>query len=111
MSPETGVAGFVAGLTACGAEPAVIDGIVFYRVEPVDGALAGTSVETAVETAELQRWPLVPPHWIHLPGDIRFPRTNTQQSTKAGWLKHSRQIGAWGGDPRTERAWLSHVRG
>jgi hypothetical protein len=110
MLPETGVEGFIAGLKTCGANPNLSDGLVHYEVEPVEGAMRGTVVVTAVEVAEVQRWPLVPPHWIHLPSEVRFSRTNSQGSSKPGWLKHSRQIAGWGADARPERAWLSHVR-
>lgn len=102
---------FVDGLRRLQTEPEVRDGLVFYRVEPVEGRQAGELVETAVEVAELDGWPVVPPHWIHIPAEIALPATNSQQSTRAGWLRHSRQIRGWGGDADRERAWVAHVRG
>jgi hypothetical protein len=105
------VAAFVAGLRRLQTEPEVRDGLVVYRVEPVEGCHAGELVETAVEVAELAAWPVAPPHWIHLPAIVTLPATNSQQSPRAGWLRHSRQIRGWGGDADPERAWVAHVRG
>jgi hypothetical protein len=72
------VAAFVDGLRRQGTEPEVRDGLVVYRVEPVEGRHAGEPVETAVEVAELAGWPMVPPHWIHLPAGVTLPATNSQ---------------------------------
>ncbi len=105
------VAAFVDGLRRLRAGPIVRDGLVVYRVEPVDGRHAGELVETAVEVAELAGWPMVPPHWIHLPSVVVLPATNSQQSTRSGWLRHSRQVYGWGGDADPARAWVAHVRG
>ena len=105
------VAAFVAGLCRLQTDPDVRDGLVAYRVEPVEGCHAGEFVETAVEVAELAAWPVAPPHWIHLPAGVTLPATNSQQSLRAGWLRHSRQIRGWGGDADPERAWVAHVRG
>jgi hypothetical protein len=102
---------FVAGLDSLAAGPDRRGGLIVYQVEVVDGGLAGTTVETAVELTELANWPVAPPHWIHLPGRVVFARTNSQPSELAGWLKHSRQIQGWGNDARPIRAWLAHVRG
>lgn len=105
------VAVFVEGLCQLQTEPKVGDGLVVYRVEPVEGRYAGQPVETAVEVAELACWPLAPPHWIHLPAGVALPTTNSQQSSRSGWLRHSRQVRGWGGDAHPERAWVAHVRG
>lgn len=102
---------FVAGLVAHGASPVVDGRYVLYDVEPVDGPLAGEAVPTAVATAELLRWPLVPPHWIYLPDRIRFTRTNTQPCAIAGWTGHSRGIVGWGSDTDPAAGWVAHVRG
>jgi hypothetical protein len=105
------LAAFVEGLRRLQTDPEARDGLVVYRVEPVEGRHAGELVETAVEVAELAGWPMVPPHWIHLPVGIALPATNSQASTRSGWLRHSRQIRSWGGDTDPERAWVAHVRG
>jgi len=105
------VATFVEGLRQLQTEPEVRDGRVIYRVEPVEGRHAGELVETAVEVAELACWPLAPPHWIHLAAEVTLPATNSQQSTRSGWVRHSRQVRGWGGDAYPERAWVAHVRG
>jgi hypothetical protein len=105
------VAAFVAGLRQLQTDPAVRGGLVVYGVEPVEGRHAGELVETAVEVDELAAWPVAPPHWIHLPAGVTLPATNSQPSTEAGWLRHSRQIRGWGGDADPERAWVAHVRG
>ena len=99
------------GLQACGVPTLTLDGFITYVIEPIKGSRAGQPILTAVEVAEVQRWPAVPPHWIHLPCDIGFPRTNTQASTRPGYLRHSRQINDWGRDPDPAQAWMSHVRG
>lgn len=107
----TPVERFVADLTAAGAPGVLRQQLVFYEIEPVTGSRCGQLVHTAVEVAELASWPVAPPHWIHLPGDIAFPVTNSQQSAAAGWLRHSRQIAGWGNEAAPIRAWLAHVRG
>lgn len=107
----SGVEGFVDDMTRLGLQPRVEAGLVLYRVEPVDGARAGTPVETAVAINELARWPQVPPHWIHFLGDVTLSRTNSQPSPRPGWIMHSRQITGWGRDSDPGRGWAGHVRG
>ena len=105
-----GVRGFIEALTAQhGFNPKEDDGLVLYQITPVAGAHARTAVETAVSVIELEQWPRVPPHWIHLPAGICFPKTNSQGSLKAGWLMHSRNINNWG-DALPGICWTSHVR-
>ena len=105
----TGVQGFIDALTQLGLDPAVEAGLVIYRIEPVEGAHAGIEVESGVSTDELAPWPLAPPHWIHLSASISFLKTNSDASTKPGWLKHSRDIIGWGDAP-PGIWWTSHVR-
>lgn len=105
-----GLDGFVAGLAGCRASPAVVGQYVRYEIEAVEGRFAGESVETALAVSELARWPLVPPHWVYLPGTVTFPRTNTQACEIPGWVGHSRQILGWGHDPDPIAGWLAHVR-
>lgn len=106
---DHGVQGFIDALTELGFDPEVEDGLVVYRIEPVDGAHAGTAVVTGVSVDELSPWPQAPPHWIHLPAGVSFPETNSRSSTKADWLKHSRNVIGWG-DASPGVCWTSHVR-
>jgi len=101
---------FIQRLTELGLEPVVEAQLIIYRIEPVDGVHAGHSVVTGVETAEVGRWPLVPPHWIHLPSTIQFAHTNSQPSPKTDWTRHSRQISRWGQDADPVVGWAGHVR-
>lgn len=110
-SSADGVSGFVAALEQAGAAPELRGGVVAYQVTPVTGALAGQTVETGVGADELRAWPAAPPHWIHLPIEINFARTNTDQSsTLPGWRRHSRQPGPWNGSRPPALTWLAHVR-
>jgi hypothetical protein len=101
---------FVEGLHRCGARPRATAHHVIYTVEPVEGRFVGDPFETAVDTGELARWPLVPPHWIHLPADVTLPGTNSRSSSINGWLRHSRHIAGWGRDADPASGWLAHVR-
>ena len=106
---ETGVPRFVDDMNGLGLDAKVESGLVTFKVTPVDGACAGKPVETGVSTEELGAWPQIPPHWVHFPASVRFAHTNSDQSTKESWLKHSRNITDWGAaEPGNE--WASHVR-
>lgn len=106
-----GVDGFVAGLQRCGVEPKVRGGVVAFAVEAHLGALADTMVETAVAIDELARWPVVPPHWVHLPGHVAFAHTNANgDRCLPGWNRHSRNVRGWGDAAEPAQAWLAHVR-
>jgi len=98
------------GLHRFAAQPRLADGHVIYVIEPVEGRWAGEPLDTAVDITELSRWPLVPPHWIHLPRAVVFPSTNSRPSSLAGWTRHSRQIKGWGRDAEPAAGWLAHVR-
>ena len=104
-----GVQGFKDDMAQLGLNPRVEAGLVICRIIPVEGARAGVAVETGVSTDELTPWPQVPPHWVHLPADITFSRTNSQASPKQRWLMHSRQLNGWGNEP-PGRCWAGHVR-
>lgn len=107
---DIGIDGFIAGLRRCGQEPTIEAGVVTFTVVPLTGAHAGISVATGVGTEELSGWPAIPPHWVHLPADVAFTRSNTQASSISGWLKHSRQIAGWGNAAEPAQAWIAHVR-
>ena len=100
---------FIADVTELGLDPTVEAELVIYRVTPIDGAHAGTPVETGSSLYELGSWPQVPPHWVHFPASVRFRQTNTQPSPKSGWLMHSRQITGWDDAPPAV-GWVSHIR-
>lgn len=104
-----GVDLFVEDMAALGLVPTLEGELVVYRVTPVDGALAGEPVATGIGMDELKSWPQIPPHWLHFPDSLRFGRTNSRASSKAGWSRHSRQIAGWGDAPAGV-AWASHVR-
>lgn len=110
-SPQVGADGFIAGLRECGLDSTIEGEVVRFQVNPVTGALADTAVECGVAVEELSPWPTIPPHWLHLPSAIRFPRTNSQPSPIAGWLRHSRPAAGWGNDASPVQAYLAHVRG
>lgn len=108
---STGVDAFVLGLERCDREVRLLHGVVTFPVEVLSGVHAGTSVQTGVNTAELRGWPLTPPHWIHLPDEITFARTNTNPSPIPGWLAHSRDVRWWAATDEPAQAWIAHVRG
>ena len=110
VASDTGIDGFIAGLLRCGTEAVVEAGVVTFTVAPLTGAHAGNAVRTGVGIDELGGWPAVPPHWIHLPNTISFPRSNMQGSPIRGWVKHSRQIVGWGDAAEPAQAWISHIR-
>ena len=91
MVSQTGADGFIAGLRDGGLDPVI-------GSAPAISTIAGS-------------WPTVPPHWLHLPATIRFPRTNISPSPLGGWVRHSRPPAGWGNDAAPEQAYLAHVRG
>lgn len=108
----TGVALFLADLEEEGHEPTLQGDVIRYTVVPVTGRCAGAKVETGVHVSELQGWPTVPPHWIHLPAEIKFASTNANNVDCApGWQRHSRDTGQWVLSRRPIHIWIAHVRG
>ncbi len=103
---------FIADMTVAGA-PARAEGPrIVYDVSAVNGALAGQIVPTGVSISEVQSWPAVPPHWIHLPETVRFEQTNMDSTDCApGFIRHSRDYSYNDTSMPPARAWLSHVRG
>lgn len=102
---------FVDDMTAAGAA-AWIDGTqVLYKVQATDGQLAPEIITTGVGLADVQSWPAIPPHWVHLPETLTFPQTNEEATECPGWKRHSRDYG--NPDPTVPPAlsWLRHVRG
>lgn len=103
---------FIDEMTAAGA-PARADGPrILYDVLAVAGALAGQTVTTGVSVSEVQSWPAIPPHWIHLPASVQFAQTNMDDTDcLPGWKRHSRDYTYVDMSIPPARAWLSHVRG
>ena len=106
---NTGAYKFIDDMTKAGFDVGIEADVVTFTIVPVDGAHAGCSVETGVSIGELDPWPQAPPHWIHFPAGIVFPRTNSQPSPKPGWLMHSRNLHGWGDAPPAV-SWAGHVR-
>lgn len=107
-----GPEGFLADLELEGLSPESRDGVMLYLVVPVTGPFAGQAISTGVSLDELQGWPAVPPHWIHLSKEVQFASTNIdQQGVLEGWQRHSRDIGQWDMSRRPILNWISHVRG
>lgn len=107
---EHGINAMMSSLKELGAAPVLRHGLLIYTVTPIYGARAGQLVESGVAEAEARLWPATPPHWVHLPGDVRIPGSNTQASSRPGWLGHSRDIKGWAQEVNHAIAWLSHVR-
>lgn len=103
---------FTTDMTAAGA-PARVDGArILYEVTAVGGALAGQVVTTGVSVSEVQSWPAVPPHWIHLPTSVEFSETNMDDTDcPPGWKRHSREYNYTDLSVPPALAWLRHVRG
>ncbi|TWD75078.1 hypothetical protein FB561_6515 [Kribbella amoyensis] len=111
-SPTDGVTRFIADLDEEGHNPSRYAETVRYTVTCVAGRYAGQEVETGVSISELQGWPSVPPHWIHLRDEVNFPQTNTDsQDCEPGWRRHSRDTGPWTMNRKPILTWISHVRG
>jgi len=107
-----GVAGFIFGMSQCGVVCEQTGTVVTFAVEACTGPLAGQPVQTGVGVEELAMWPAVPPHWVHLPATITLTPTNPNyDGTLPGWVRHSRQIVAWGDATEPAQAWLGHIRG
>ena len=106
---SSGVQGFIEALSERGLKPRQDGGLVLYRVTPAIGVHADTVIETGVVVDELSAWPQTPPHWVHLPADIRISNANSRKSPKTGWMMHSRTILGWG-DTLPITCWINHAR-
>ncbi len=107
-----GVSRFIEDMAAQGAQVRIDGARLLYEVKAVGGALIGQEVTTGVSVDEVHGWPLSPPHWIHLPGSVTFPETNSDATDcPPGWLRHSREFGFLDTSVPPALAWLRHVRG
>lgn len=103
---------FIADMTAAGASARLVGQQILFDVDAVDGTLRGQTVPTGVSVSEVQSWPMVPPHWIHLPNTITFAQTNADTTDcPPGWKRHSREFALTSMTIPPARAWLQHVRG
>ena len=110
-TPADGVARFVTDLEEEGHKLVRCGDVVKYYLVPAAGAFAGKEVLSGVSIGELQGWPSVPPHWIHLPIEVHFVSTNSDtQDCPDGWQRHSRDVGPWVMDRKPILTWVSHVR-
>ena len=110
--PFDGVGRFVADLAEEGHEPSRHGEVIRYFVVPLAGGFAGQKVETGISVSEIHAWPTVPPHWIHLFGEVQFAATNSDTTDcPPGWLRHSRDSGPWTMDRPPVLVWIAHVRG
>ncbi len=103
---------FIADMTAEGA-PARLDGArILFDVQAFDGPYRGQTLTTGVSISEIQSWPMLPPHWIHLPEAATFAETNADTTDcPPGWRRHSRDFTLTNMAIPPARAWLQHVRG
>jgi hypothetical protein len=111
-APSAAVQQFIDDLTTAGA-PARLDGArIVYEVLAIGGALNGQTITTGVSMSEVQSWPMVPPHWMHLPATIAFEATNMDETDcPPGWKRHSREFSFTDTSVPPALAWLRHVRG
>lgn len=110
--PSDGVSRFTADLDEEGHAPSRHGDVIRYVVVPVTGRFAGQRVESGISVSELQGWPAVPPHWIHLRNEVEFAATNADTTDCApGWRRHSRDTGNWTMDRKPILVWIAHVRG
>ncbi|GGJ36237.1 hypothetical protein [Paenarthrobacter histidinolovorans] len=103
---------FINDMTAVGASARADGPRILYDVVAVGGDLSGQTVTTGVSVSELQSWPMVPPHWIHLPESIAFAATNVDEvDCPPGWKRHSREYTHNDMSVPPALSWLRHVRG
>lgn len=103
---------FIADMAAVGIEVRVDGARLMYEVLAVSGPLGGQPVMTGVSRTEVQNWPQVPPHWVHLPETITFPETNADVTDcPPGWKRHSRDFQLTDMSVPPALAWIRHVRG
>lgn len=112
--PQTGTPArrFVDDMSAVGALVRAEPGRLVYEVLAVGGAFKGQMVTTGVSLSEVQAWPQVPPHWVHLPDVVVFETTNSDcTDCPPGWKRHSREFAFSDMSAAPAIVWLRHVRG
>ncbi|WP_149408126.1 hypothetical protein [Rhodococcus sp. ANT_H53B] len=110
--PGTPARRFMDDMAAAGALVHAEEGRLMFEVDAVGGAMAGHRVTTGVSVSEVQNWPQIPPHWVHLPDTVVFTETNSdEQDCPPGWKRHSRDFGEVDTSVPLALAWIRHVRG
>ena len=59
---------------------------------------------------ELGYWPQAPPHWIHLPPDIKFASTNSQDLAQGRAGHNTAATLRAGATPRPKSGWTAHLQ-
>ncbi|GFG65514.1 hypothetical protein MKUB_30040 [Mycobacterium kubicae] len=110
--PGSAARRFIDDITLAGSPVRVEPGRLMYEVLAIGGALSGLKVETGVSQVEVENWPLVPPHWVHLRDSVVIENTNTDTTDcPPGWRRHSREFAFTDTSVPPATAWLRHVRG
>jgi len=99
-------------MSAAGAATRFDGSRLLYEVLAVSGPFVGQTVTTGVSISELQNWPQIPPHWVHLPDTVTFSETNSDVvDCPPGWKRHSRDFRLTDMSVPPALAWIRHVRG
>lgn len=107
MTP--GIEAFVEAMKAARRDVEVRDPIVIVLVDVPLGLHRGKEVLVGADPPT--DFPIVPPHWVHLPDSIELSGGGKQASELgAGWARWSRPNRRWvdGGSPASQ--WLAHIR-
>lgn len=110
--PADGAQRFIRDMARAGIEVRVDGARLTYEILAVGGNLSGQLVPTGVSMSEVQNWPQIPPHWVHLPDTITFEPTNSDTTDcPPGWKRHSREFQLTDTSVPPATAWIRHVRG
>jgi len=110
--PADGAQRFIGDMARAGVEVRVDGARLTYGILAVGGNLSGQLVPTGVSMSEVQNWPQIPPHWVHLPDTITFEPTNSDTTDcPPGWKRHSREFQLTDTSVPPATAWIRHVRG
>lgn len=110
--PADGAQRFIGDMARAGIEVRVDGARLIYEILAVGGNLSGELVPTGVSMSEVQNWPQIPPHWVHLPDTITFEPTNADTTDcPPGWKRHSREFQLTDTSVPPATAWIRHVRG
>lgn len=103
---------FIDDMAKAGIEVRVDGARLTYEVLAVGGSLSGQLVPTGVSLSEVQNWPQIPPHWVHLPDTVTLEPTNCDVvDCPSGWRRHSREFQLTDTSVAPALVWIRHVRG